>query len=99
MAVVAVLDLEPVDWRSSSWEAVTGRWDESILGIYIREWFLVDACLDQGGSFNYLTMSCDHTTSHPDISFFARHRGFSTFASIAGCLALIVGMLGARSKK
>jgi hypothetical protein len=59
-----------------------------LTGLYVGERFQVDACLDSGGSFNYATMTCDPAVSHPYIPFLVRHRAFSIFAFISGCLAL-----------
>ena len=63
-------------------------------GLYVREMFLVDACLDLGGSFDYATMTCDPVSTHPYIPFLVRHRGFSIFAFLAVCLAVFTAWLG-----
>jgi len=60
-----------------------------LAGFYVRERYLVDTCIDNGGSFNYTTMTCDLSVSHPYIPFVARHRVF-----ISACLALLVAWLG-----
>jgi hypothetical protein len=65
-----------------------------LLGLFVREWFQVDACLDGGGSFDYTTMTCDHAELHPYIPFLARHRAFTILVLISTCLALFVAWLG-----
>ncbi|HEX6373353.1 MAG TPA: hypothetical protein VF006_30800 [Longimicrobium sp.] len=41
--------------------------------ISLRETLAVDACLDQGGSYDYKAGQCDMTTSHPYEPFMDRH--------------------------
>ena len=65
-----------------------------LAGLYLRELYLVDACIDGGGSFHYTTMTCDQTVSYPYIPFLARHRGFSIFVLFSGCLAMLTAWLG-----
>jgi len=65
-----------------------------LVGLYVREWFQVDACLDSGGSFNYTTMTCDLAVSHPYIPFLARHRAFTILVVLSVCLALLTAWLG-----
>lgn len=65
-----------------------------LAGLYLHEFYLVDACIDSGGSFDYATMTCDPSTSHPCVPFLARHRGFSIFAFIAACVAVFTAWLG-----
>ena len=40
---------------------------------YGYEAYLVDACLDSGGSFDFEAMSCDAMASHPPIPYWRRH--------------------------
>jgi hypothetical protein len=58
---------------------------------FIAEASALDACLDHGGSFDYVAGSCDHETTHPSVSFFGRH-GFRVVAVVlltgGGILAL-----------
>lgn len=65
-----------------------------LVGLYVREWFQVDACLDRGGSFNYTKMTCDLAVSHPYIPFLARHRAFTILVLLSACLALLTAWLG-----
>ena len=65
-----------------------------LAGLYVREVYLVDACIDSGGSFQYATMTCDQNVSHPHIPFLARHRGFSIFVFLSGCLAMLTAWVG-----
>lgn len=65
-----------------------------LAGFYVRERYLVDTCIDNGGSFNYTTMTCDLSVSHPYIPFVYRHRVFTIFVFISACLAFLVAWLG-----
>jgi len=65
-----------------------------LAGIYVRELYLVDTCIDSGGSFNYTTMTCDLSVVHQYIPFVARHRAFTILVFISACLALFVAWLG-----
>ena len=56
---------------------------------YWRELWLVDACLDQGGSFDYKHMRCDFNTAHAATPFFSRHEGI-WLRTVLG-LALLAG--------
>ena len=44
-----------------------------LMGGYLYEQAAVDACVDQGGSWNYLQASCDLAQSHPFVPFLQRH--------------------------
>lgn len=65
-----------------------------LAGLYVRELYLVDACIDSGGSFNYETMTCNHAVLHPYVPFLARYRAFPLIVAIFACLALLVAWLG-----
>lgn len=65
-----------------------------LIGLYVREWYQVDACLDRGGSFNYTTMTCDLAVSHPYIPFLARHRAFTILVFLSASLSLLAAWLG-----
>lgn len=45
----------------------------SPVGLYLYEAVSVDACLDQGGSYNYRVAACDFNDSHPYVPFLERH--------------------------
>jgi hypothetical protein len=40
-----------------------------LLAFVVWQFFAVDACLDAGGSFNYLARQCDMAVSHPNPGF------------------------------
>ena len=61
---------------------------------YASEWFAVDSCLDSGGSFNYGTMECDHTTNHPYVSFERRHPGMMRSLRMRALFLAPLGLLG-----
>jgi hypothetical protein len=61
---------------------------------YTSEWLAVDSCLDSGGSFNYGTMECDHTTNHPYVPFERRHPGMMRSLRIKALFMAPVGLLG-----
>jgi hypothetical protein len=65
-----------------------------LVGLYVREWFQVDVCLDSGGSFNYTAKTCDLAVSHPYIPFLARHRAFTILVFLSACPALLAAWLG-----
>ncbi len=65
-----------------------------LAGLYARELYLVDLCIDHGGSFDYTSMTCDPASSHPYIPFLARHTGFSIFVAVSACLAVFAAWLG-----
>jgi hypothetical protein len=49
----------------------------------------VDACLDQGGSFDYAGMSCDHEKNHPYVAYSMRHPRDHSYALYAFTALLI----------
>jgi predicted small lipoprotein YifL len=54
---------------------------------YGREFLAVDSCLDSSGSFDYATMTCDHTDSHPYSPYTQRHPTVTSIAVLAGSVA------------
>ncbi len=70
--------------------------------VYLREAYVVDRCLDQGGSFNYETMSPDFEQSHPYVPFGSRHPYLLKTATIwfaAGVVFFGATMLLTRRKR
>ena len=64
---------------------------------FVRELSAVDACLDAGGSFDYVRMACDHAANHPFVPFTARHPALSWGTGGALVLALVgTGLVGWR---
>jgi hypothetical protein len=61
---------------------------------YASEWLAVDSCLDSGGSFDYGTMKCDHTTNHPYVPFDLRHPGMMRSLQIRALFLAPLGLLG-----
>src|SRR5205814_2312075 len=47
---------------------------------YGREFVTVDSCLDSSGSFDYSTMTCDHTANHPYSPYAGRHPAVTSIA-------------------
>jgi hypothetical protein len=63
----------------------------ALLSPLAAEFFAVDACLDGGGSFDYVRSVCDRVANHSYVPVFAR-QGFR----IAGSVALVIfGVLAA----
>lgn len=62
---------------------------------YRREFFEVDSCLDNSGSFDYVTMTCDHEENHPYIPYSQRHPLVPAMGILAGSLA-VCGLVGLR---
>lgn len=55
------------DSTSKFLEAVA--WAPSLIAAwcFLRQWWAPDACLDFGGSFDYVTWQCSHSKNHPYI--------------------------------
>ena len=69
---------------------------------YIREFRLVDRCLDRGGSFDYAGMRCDHNEAHAYIPFTSRHEGLGTRISVGTVLlaaAILTPMVGTVARR
>ena len=47
----------------------------------IRDFFVIDRCLDSGGSFDYVLSVCDMATNHPHLSL-PEYQGFRVVASL-----------------
>lgn len=60
----------------------------ALMGLFMYEQSLVDACLDAGGSFDYLNRLCDHSTTQPFIPMMARY----PIAVNGGMLLSVVGL-------
>ena len=61
-----------------------------LVAAYAKEVFVVDKCLDAGGSYNYMAGECDVNSSHPLLPFNERH----SLLYIAGILSGVVGPAG-----
>jgi hypothetical protein len=46
--------------------------------LYVREFWLVDQCLNVGGSFDYARMTCDDHETHPYIPLTVRNEDLPT---------------------
>lgn len=44
-----------------------------LMGVYLQEQGLVDACLDQGGSFDYANSVCDMESNQPFVPLMMRY--------------------------
>ena len=62
---------------------------------YGREFVAVDSCLDNSGSFDYVTMTCDHAEDHPIIPYSQRHPMVPAIGILAGSL-IVCGLVGLR---
>jgi len=62
---------------------------------YGREFLAVDSCLDSSGSFDYVTMTCDHTENHPYSPYSQRHPIAPAMAVLAGSAA-VCSLVGCR---
>ena len=54
---------------------------------YVREVWLVDSCLDSGGSFDYLRMICDRDVSHAFVPYSQRHDALVAIVVLATLVA------------
>ncbi len=57
---------------------------------YVREWGVVDSCLDSGGSFDYDRTVCDRAQNHPFVPFASRQSALlsATSRRLTGIAAL-----------
>ena len=70
------------------------------LGItYVREALLADSCLDSGGSFDYLRMTCDRELSHTFIPYYQRHGALFAIAVIATLVAAFYLIISGRKAR
>ncbi len=63
---------------------------------YGAEAYQADACLDQGGSFDYQTQTCALTQSFPASPYLGRHWLKVVLASLASSAGLILLWRGVR---
>jgi hypothetical protein len=59
---------------------------------YASELLAVDACLDQGGSYDYAKGRCDDQISHPYVTYEVRHPllAHTFLPAIAGAVILVL---------
>ena len=62
---------------------------------YGREFLAVDSCLDNSGSFNFVSMACDHAQNHPYIPYSQRHPATFPIATVAG-IVVVFALVGVR---
>ena len=60
--------------------------------------FAVDGCLDQGGSFDYETQTCDFETSHPYVSHNESDRAYFLAAIVIGAFGVASILIARRSR-
>jgi len=63
----------------------------------VVEIFTVDACLDKGGSYDYVTGACDLNQKHPPVPYIKRHPETGVAASLAVVAALLSVLLMTRA--
>lgn len=62
---------------------------------YMYDLSLADACLEQGGSWNYRSAECDEAgTEHPFVPFMVRHPLWVNGGMLLSVLGLFVCMAG-----
>ncbi|GAA0789660.1 hypothetical protein [Marinobacterium sediminicola] len=62
---------------------------------YMFDLSLADACLDQGGSWNYLTTECDDAgKDHPFVPFMVRHPLWVNGGMLLSVVGLLICMAG-----
>ena len=73
-----------------------------LLGLhYFYEAYLVDACLDQGGSFDYENWTCSLTQQFTASPYLHRHWGKATIAlsfSLSGLIVLLLNWIRHRKR-
>ena len=66
----------------------------AVIGVHwMREASIVDACLDSGGSFDYVRMMCDTEQKHSYIGYGDRHpgaKGAVGAATVLLCAGLVL---------
>ncbi len=62
-----------------------------VASTYVRDWTAIDACLDDGGSFDHARLRCDSAASHPYVSFRRRH---ATLVGEAGLRLVGIMVIG-----
>jgi len=62
---------------------------------YANEFFVVDRCLDIGGSYDYSRGVCDSSRNHPYVPFSSRHPHLARTAVPLGTAGLILIIIGA----
>ena len=65
---------------------------------YAREFIQVDACLNGGGSYNYLAGTCDQSRTHPYSPYAQRHPRAASLA-LLGLGLTIAGIWTTRRAK
>jgi hypothetical protein len=78
--------------RASLWAGAAVLSLVPIVAMWLQEFLAVDACLDRGGSFNYVAGQCDLIESHAYVAFSARH-GLAIALSVVAAAILSVGFL------
>jgi uncharacterized membrane protein HdeD (DUF308 family) len=58
----------------------------------LREFVAVDACLDVGGSFDYVQSRCDRGESHEFVAYSDRHPASWRIAAVGG-VAFVIGIV------
>lgn len=69
------------------------------LWVFVRKWWAPDACLDRGGSFDYVRWKCDTLFDHPyiEIPVFA-HAEFWIFVA-CGLVATALSVASRANRK
>lgn len=89
--------------RAVQFSLPRGRAVLGALLLFVAAWALipilgelcaVDACLDRGGSFDYLASECSSVITHPYIPFLQR-RGFQLVAGVLFASAAVSALTGA----
>jgi hypothetical protein len=65
---------------------------------WAQEALAVDSCLDAGGSFDYVTETCDHERSHAVVPFGPRHARQIHFAILGASLVAVGAVVGLWAK-
>lgn len=68
----------------------------ALMSVFFIDQAAVDACLDQGGSFNYKDELCDMENEHPFVPLLVRHPllvNGTMLLSVIGLLMCMKGLL------
>ena len=66
----------------------------ALMLLYFMDQSAVDACLDQGGSYNYKDEVCDLNEQHPFVPLIARYTLLINAAMLLSVIGLLMCMKG-----
>lgn len=65
-----------------------------LMTVFFIDQSAIDACLDQGGSYNYLNEQCDMENTHPFVPLIARYPLLINSTMLLSVIGLVMCMKG-----